>query len=143
MVIALPLPIYGTIYAILIGYAIVFLPAAFQSLQGSIGMIDRGLEEAARITGARPLRTMATITAPLAFPGVLSAFALVLMNSVRDVSVGLFLNGRGAEVLGPSIYNFWNSGGIGTTCALVLVQAVIIGLALAVAQIASRRRVEL
>jgi putrescine transport system permease protein len=42
---------------------------------------DRSLEDAARDLGARPLRVLATVTVPLAAPGILSGWLLALTSS--------------------------------------------------------------
>ena len=130
MVLTLPIPLYGTLLAVLLAYIIVFLPLAYRCMSGVVVQIDRALEEAARISGATPARVMRTITVPLLRSGVLATWALLFMVSVREVSASLFLSSASTPVLGPAIFSFWDSGGLSRVSALALVQAVIILIAL-------------
>jgi iron(III) transport system permease protein len=144
LVLSLPLVnLYGTMSAVLLAYVIVFLPVAYQSMAGAVGSIDKGLEEAGRTAGAGVFRVLRTVTAPLILPAMLAGWMLVFMGSIREVSTPLFLSTAYNPVLGPSILSFWGSGAVNETAALVIVQVVIIGIAIAIVQIGSRRRVEL
>lgn len=122
----LPVPIYGTITAVLIAYTLVLLPLAYRGMAGVIIQLHPSLEEAARIHGAGWTRAFATITAPLVKPGLLATWALLFMVSVREVSASYFLTSPSTPVLGPTILNFWQSGGIARVSALALIQALII-----------------
>ncbi|TAM86998.1 MAG: iron ABC transporter permease [Candidimonas sp.] len=126
MVLSLPIPLYGTLWAVLLAYVIVFLPLAYRGMSGVIVQIDRSLEEAARVEGAGWSRMMRTITVPLLKTGIVANWALLFMISVREVSASLFLSGPGTQVLGPAIFSFWDSGGLPKVSALAVVQAAII-----------------
>ncbi|TAN34695.1 iron ABC transporter permease [bacterium] len=138
MVLTLPINIYGTIFAVLLAYVIVFLPLAFRTLSGVVVQIDRSLEEASRVVGAGWLRTMASINLPLLRSGLLAAWVLLFMISVREVSASLFLSGASTRVLGPAIFNFWDSGGLPRVSALAVVQAAIVLVALLVVRRVTR-----
>lgn len=130
MILTLPVPLYGSVIAVLLAYIIVFLPLAFRGMSGVVVQIDRALEEAARVSGANAARVMRTVTVPLLRSGLLATWALLFMVSVREISASLFLSGPGTQVLGPAIFNFWDSGGLSRVSALAIVQAVIILIAL-------------
>jgi iron(III) transport system permease protein len=132
MVMSLPIHLYGTIYAVLLAYIIVFLPLAYRGMSGVVVQIDRSLEEAARVSGAHWRRMMRTVTLPLLRAGLLANWVLLFMISVREVSASLFLSGPGTQVLGPAIFSFWDSGGLPRVSALAVVQAAIILIALIV-----------
>ncbi|HQS09743.1 MAG: hypothetical protein B7Y12_13625 [Rhizobiales bacterium 24-66-13] len=130
MILALPLKLYGTLFAVLLAYVIVFLPLAYRGMSGVVVQIDIALEEAARISGAGVFRILRTVTLPLLRPGLLATWALLFMVSVREISASLFLSGPGTQVLGPAIFSFWDSGGMPRVSALAVVQALIILIAL-------------
>jgi iron(III) transport system permease protein len=132
MVMSLPIHLYGTIYAVLLAYIIVFLPLAYRGMSGVVVQIDRSLEEAARISGAHWRRMMRTVTLPLLRAGLLANWVLLFMISVREVSASIFLSGPGTQVLGPAIFSFWDSGGLPRVSALAVVQAAIILIAVVV-----------
>ncbi len=126
MVLTLPLNIYNTIYAILLGYLIIFIPLGYRTMSGVMVQVDQALEEAARVAGARWRRVMRTVTVPLLRNGITATWALLFMVSVREISASIFLSGPDSQVLGPAILNFWDSGGLPRVSALAVVQAVII-----------------
>jgi iron(III) transport system permease protein len=126
MVLTLPLAIYNTLYAILLGYLIIFIPLGYRTMSGVMVQVDQALEEAARVAGARWRRVMRTVTIPLLRNGITATWALLFMVSVREISASIFLSGPDSQVLGPAILNFWDSGGLPRVSALAIVQAVII-----------------
>lgn len=138
MVLSLPIALYGTLWAVLLAYVIVFLPLAYRGMSGVIVQIDRSLEEAARVEGARWSRMMRTITVPLLKAGLVANWALLFMISVREVSASLFLSGPGTQVLGPAIFSFWDSGGLPRVSALAIVQAGIIMVCLVIVRRVTR-----
>jgi putrescine transport system permease protein len=66
---------------------------------------DRSLEDAARDLGARPLRVLATVTIPLAAPGILSGWLLALTLSFDDVVTSSFLAGPENTTLPMAIFS--------------------------------------
>jgi iron(III) transport system permease protein len=126
MVLTLPFNIYDTIYAILLGYLIIFIPLGYRTMSGVMVQIDQALEEAARVAGARWRRVMRTVTIPLLRNGITATWALLFMVSVREISASIFLSGPDSQVLGPAILNFWDSGGLPRVSALAIAQAAII-----------------
>jgi molybdate transport system permease protein len=64
--------------------AIMALPLMVRAMRLSLEAVDRRLEGAARTLGAGPWHTFATITLPLAFPGVLAGLVLGFARSVGE-----------------------------------------------------------
>src|SRR3546814_9083540 len=60
------------------------LPLVVRAIRLSIEAVDARLEGAARTLGASPLRTFATITLPLSFPGVIAGAVLGFAKSVGE-----------------------------------------------------------
>jgi len=139
MILALPINLYGTLLAVLLAYVIVFLPLAYRGMSGVVVQIDKALEEAARVSGASPMRVLRTVILPLLRPGLIATWALLFMVSVREISASLFLSGTNTQVLGPAIFSFWDSGGMPRVSALAVVQALIILVALTVVRITADR----
>jgi iron(III) transport system permease protein len=122
----LPIPLYGTLAAVLVAYVIVLMPLSYRGMAGVVVQLHPSLEEAARVHGATWSRSFRTITAPLLKPGMVATWALLFMVSVREVSASYFLTSPSTPVLGPTILNFWQSGGISRVSALAIIQAGII-----------------
>lgn len=78
-------------------------PIAFLTLSGVLDAIDSTYEEAALNLSATRWRTFASVTFPLAVPGILSAWLLVFTNSLADFANPLILSG-GFRVLSLESY---------------------------------------
>lgn len=127
----LSIRIYGSLWALLIAYVAVFLPLAYRSLAGVVVQISRALEEAGRVCGGSGFRVARTISVPLMRPGLVAAWTLLFMVSIQEIGAAIFLAGPNVPVLGPSIFNFWDSGSLANVSALAVVQGAIVAAALA------------
>ena len=67
-----------------IAAGIMALPLMVRAIRLSIEAVDQRLEQAARTLGAGPWRTFATITLPLALPGVLAGAVLGFARSLGE-----------------------------------------------------------
>jgi molybdate transport system permease protein len=67
-----------------IAAAVMALPLMVRAIRLSIEAVDRRLEGAARSLGAGPWHTFATITVPLALPGVWAALVLGFARSLGE-----------------------------------------------------------
>ena len=72
---------------------IAYGPIAFLVLYGVLQAIDPALEEAAMDLGASRARVFATVTVPLAIPGIASAWLLVFIESMADFGNPMVLSG--------------------------------------------------
>lgn len=129
--VVMPVPVYGTLWLLLIAYLTVFLPLGVRTLSGVVLQIDRSLEESARVCGASWLYQVRTVTMPLLRPGLIAAWMLLFIASVREVGASVLLVGPRAKVLGPAILSSWESAGTQLTAAMALVQVLVVFAALA------------
>ena len=60
------------------------LPLMVRAIRLSIEAVDRRLENAARTLGASPVRVLATVTLPLALPGIAAALVLGFARSLGE-----------------------------------------------------------
>lgn len=74
--------------------AIVALPLAVRSVRLAISMVDRQLEEAAYTLGYSPLKTIFTITLPLAWPGVFGGILLAFSRSLGEFGATITFAGN-------------------------------------------------
>ncbi len=86
-----------------LAYFTVMLPLGVRTLAGVVLQIDKSLEECARVCGAGWVHQMRTVTLPLLRPGILAAWLLIFIACVRELGVSVFLMGRNAKVIAPSI----------------------------------------
>ena len=88
-----PIPIYGTLWLLLIAYLTVFLPLGLRTISGVILQIDRSLEESAQMCGASWSYRLRTVTMPLLRPGLIAAWLLLFIASVRELGASILLMG--------------------------------------------------
>lgn len=123
----IPLPVYGTIWILLIGYITGFIPYAIRAISSTIVQIDRSLEEAATMVGAKWLRLVKEVTLPLIKPGLLAAWILLFIIFIRELAISMFLYSPNNEVLSVLIFNLWYEGNYSVLCALSMIQVLLIG----------------
>lgn len=130
-----PLPVYGTLWIMLIAYMIKYLPYGMRYASTSMAQVGSELEESAAVSGATWWQQFRRITLPLVMPGVLSGWLYIFMVSMRELSSSLLLFSPRNEVLAVVIFEQWRSGQTGTVAAFGVL--IIIGLVVIVS-IASR-----
>ena len=120
-----PLPIvgwklYSTYAILLIAYLARFMNLGVTTLSGAIGQIDNSLEEASRISGASRARSFADIMFPLLRPSMYSAFFLVMIPALGEISLSALLWSVGNETLGVSVFSTQMEGKVTLTAALAI-----------------------
>ena len=138
-ILILPFRLYGSLGAVLLGFCIVFLPLAYRGMAGVVSQVDPSLQEVARTLGAGPARTTANITVPLLSNGLVATAVLLFMMSLNEVGAAIMLSGPNSSVLGPTLYNFYDSGGLSMVSALAVTQVLIVFVAITVVRRISGR----
>ncbi len=116
------LVLYNTPWIIIITYTALFLPLALKNISGLIRNLDPGLETAARVSGAPPLRAFLNVTLPLIFSGVKSSWMICLLIAFREIPIGLMLHTTGTETVGVLLFNMRsNSGDLESTSAIAVI----------------------
>jgi iron(III) transport system permease protein len=136
------LPLYGTIWAISIGFTISFLAYGTRSMNAALLQIHKELEEAAYVSGAPPWRTMRRIFVPLMMPTLVGVWIWVVLHAVRIAGMPLMLyEGPNNQVLAILIWNMWDEGYVPAVAAIgTLLMIVLLLLTLAVRFIGFRRQ---
>jgi iron(III) transport system permease protein len=134
-----PIPIYGTLWLLLIAYLTVFLPLGLRTIAGVMLQIDRSLEESAQMCGASWGYRMRTVTMPLLRPGLIAAWLLLFIASVRELGASILLMGPKAKVITPTIVESWFSTSTELTAAMALLQTLAVSAALVLLFTVARR----
>ncbi len=125
----IPLPIYGTVWILLIAYVTRFLPYGLRSMTATMVQVHRELEESSRICGAGFLRTFRKVLLPLLRPGFLAGWAILFTIYIREFSTSVFLYTPRAEPVGPLLYHLWQDAQPGRMAALgVVVSLICVGM---------------
>lgn len=122
----MPIPLYGTLAVMVIAFLAVQAPQGFRGISSSILATDRDLEDSAVMLGASRPRAIAKVTIPLMKVGILSTFTLLLMLSMRELTVPLFLYTHDTKILSIAIFDaFENGGALQTAASMSLVYTVL------------------
>jgi iron(III) transport system permease protein len=134
-----PIPIYGTLWLLLIAYLTVFLPLGVRTIAGVMLQIDKSLEECAQMCGASWAFRVRTVTIPLLVPGLVAAWLLLFIASIRELGASILLMGPHSKVITPSIVESWFGTSSELTAALALIQTLVVALAMIVLVTITRR----
>ncbi len=121
----IPLPIYGSLWILLIGYITRFLPYGLRSMTSTIVQIHDDLEDASKACGAGFPATFRRILLPLMRPGFIAGWIILATIYLREFSTSVFLYSPGSEPIGPLLYNFYVDGNYGPMCSLAIIVSVI------------------
>ncbi|TIX87454.1 iron ABC transporter permease [Rhizobium sp. P44RR-XXIV] len=127
------IPLRTTLISLFAAYVIVGLSYGLRLLQGTLIQVSPELEEAARTTGATIGRSWRDIVIPIIRPGLVGAWALIMIVFLRDYATGIYLMSAGAEVIGSLMMAQLQSGAMDTIAALAFVSILLTGGGLALA----------
>jgi iron(III) transport system permease protein len=115
------LPIYGTLWILLIAYTTIFLPYGMTYASSAMYQISTELEESAQVSGGGFLNVFRKITLPLLMPGLAAGWIFIVLMSVRELGASLLLYTPGKQVLSIEIWQYWNNGDLTEVAALGVV----------------------
>jgi iron(III) transport system permease protein len=127
---AMPVALYGTLAILLLAYVGRYIPLGVRSANAALRQIDPSLEESAQILGASWLTTMREVTLPLIRPGLFAGWLLVFVPVIQELSASILLFSSSSITLAVAIYNLYETGYIEPVAALAMVNMVIIGAAI-------------
>src|ERR1700754_4792010 len=113
-----PIPIYGTIFILLIAYCTRYMPYGMRYAVTSMHQISAELEESAQVSGASWWQTFRRVLLPLLSPGLVAGFIYILTVSFRELSSSILLYSPGNEVLSILIFEQFENGSFTILAAL-------------------------
>ena len=110
-----PVPIvgftlYNTVWILLFVYLARFLALGLRPVIAGYHQLDRTLEEAAQVTGARLVRRLRTIMLPLVAPAAAAGALLIFLTAFNELTLSALLWSSGAETLGVVLFSFQQGG---------------------------------
>lgn len=131
----LPVPIYGTIWVLLIAYITRFLAQGYRISSSSLLQIGPELEEAARVSGASRLRALANVTVPILATPLLSSWVIIFILAALEVSVTIILYSSQSLTMSVAI---WNQMAMGDTVVAYAMSVILGGIGLIVIIVAQK-----
>jgi iron(III) transport system permease protein len=97
-------PIYGTPIGIALAYVCLFGAHAQQSIGAALRQVSPSFDEAARGLGRGPIRATIDVVLPLAGPGILAGWLLVMVLALRELAATLILRPPGFDTLAVRVW---------------------------------------
>jgi iron(III) transport system permease protein len=120
MYLTVPIPIYGTIWIMVVAFAARYLPYAMRFCHSGLLGIHKELEESATASGATWAQAARNVIVPLMMPALFAAWIYIFLITIRELSMALLLYSPGSEVISVVIWELWENGHIGTLAAYSL-----------------------
>jgi iron(III) transport system permease protein len=114
----LPIPVYGTIWIIVIALATQYTSIATRLMTSGISQVQNELEEAAAASGASWGPTMRRVLLPLVLPAFLNGLLLVFLLSIKNLTLPLILYTPDTVVLSTFVWERWDQADTGGTAAV-------------------------
>ncbi|MEO0477765.1 MAG: ABC transporter permease subunit [Planctomycetota bacterium] len=98
------LVLYGTLFALILGYQTRFLGVALAMIESAFGRVKPSLDDAARTLGASRLRLVLRVHIPMLRASVLAAGLLVFVDVIKELPATLMLRPFNFETLAVRTY---------------------------------------
>jgi iron(III) transport system permease protein len=139
----LPVPVYGTLWILLIAYVTKYLPYGMRACSSSMLQIKKELEEASEASGAAWPHTFRRIILPLLAPGFVAGWIFVVTHSFRELSTSIMLYRSGTEVISVVLFELWDGGQYPQLSALGMVLvAILVAISLVARKLGARYSVQ-
>ena len=120
------LPIWGTIWILVIAYMTLFMPYGIRALGASLVQIHPELEESSRVHRASWFMTLRRVVLPLLRSGIYSTWILLFIIFIREISTAVLLTSVNTQVFPVLIFQEWTGGNFNVMSAGALLLSLII-----------------
>lgn len=118
--------LYNTAGIIFVAYIARYMAFSLKSNSAALEQVSDSLEEASRACGATHWQTLKNIVLPLVKPGMVSAFFLIFLPALRELTTSVLLYGPKTRTIGVAIYALNEDGETVRAAALASVTLIII-----------------
>ncbi|MCL1948494.1 MAG: iron ABC transporter permease [Turicibacter sp.] len=118
------LPLYNTIWILIVAYVALFLPFTIQSVTSSYSQISDSLMASARVFGGRPFYIFRRITLPLLFRGILASWMMTFIIAFRELVTASIIAPPNTLVVATFIMREFEQGSVSVGMAMAVVNVV-------------------
>lgn len=123
-----PLPIYGTLWILLIAYVIRYMPYGMRYTYSAVLQIHKELEESAGVAGASAITAFRRIVAPLLSPAIVLGWLFIFLIATKELPIAILLASAKSQVMAVAMFDLWINGQSGELAAFGLVWTVLMTL---------------
>ncbi len=114
------IPLYGTIWIVLIVLVLVRISYGTRVLNGALIQIHPELEEAAQMSGGNTGSVLRSVLLPILTPAMMYVWIWVALLSYRELTLPAILAGKYNTTVALVVWDLWESGGLGQSSALTV-----------------------
>jgi iron(III) transport system permease protein len=133
-------PIYGTIWLLLLVFTIARLSYGTRMTNSGLIQIHSELEESAEMSGASTWGAFRRIAAPLLAPTLLYAWLWIALLTFRELTLAVILSTGGNLTFPVLVWDLWLGGGLGQASALAVVMLLVMTPVIAIYWLLARRQ---
>ncbi|WP_066441768.1 ABC transporter permease [Hydrogenibacillus schlegelii] len=126
--------VYGTLAMLWIAYTVRFGAIGVRSAEAALARLDRRLEQAAQMSGARLWARLGRIVFPLIAGELLGGMVLVVLLAGTELTLSVLLASSGQETVGMRIFQLEQGGALTEARALAFLIAVFVFLLFVLAE---------
>jgi iron(III) transport system permease protein len=113
-------PLYGTLWLLLVLFVIARLSYATRMTNGTLLQVHRDLEEAATVSGGASGTVLRSVLLPLLTPTLIYAWLWTALLTFRELTLAVLLTTRDNLTLPVVVWSIWQDGGFGKAAAITL-----------------------
>lgn len=137
---SLPFSLYGTLWVIIIGFLIRYMPYGMRYSYSGVLQIHSELEQAAQVSGAGVLAMLRRILLPLLAPALVSGWLFIFLIASKEMAMPLLLAGPRSQTVAVAMFDLLSNGQSGEVAALGLIWTALMTVIAALFYIYSRRQ---
>ncbi len=118
--------IYNTVWIILVSYIARYMAFSLKANSAALEQVHDSLMEASRSCGASMWQSLKDIVIPLVRPGMISAFFLIFLPALRELTVSIMLYAPTTRTIGVAIYTLNEDGETVMSTALAGIALILI-----------------
>ena len=118
--------IYITVWIILVSYIARYMAFSLKANSAALEQVHDSLMEASRSCGASMWQSLKDIVIPLVRPGMISAFFLIFLPALRELTVSIMLYAPTTRTIGVAIYTLNEDGETVMSTALAGIALILI-----------------
>jgi iron(III) transport system permease protein len=119
-------PLYQSLTLLLIAFVTRYAVFAVRMLGSGLVQIDKSLSEAALVSGASRMRSVALVDFPLLTGAMSAAWLLVFLSVMRELATSIIIYGVESRTLAILTWNYMEDGFYNVASALAVAQIVIV-----------------
>lgn len=120
------IPIYGTIWIMVLAFWIDSLPFATRNINSGIVQVHSDMEEASQISGASFLTTFRKVLLPLILPTLAFVWLWTFLRGLREFTTAVMLYTPRSQVMSTILFQNFNSGEVTVAAGVSVIMLIFI-----------------